>query len=48
MRCTALLLGRLTVGGVRFHASQACDSLKGILDEALGRVIGRSWPHEGV
>src|SRR3954447_17504246 len=42
------LLGRLTVGGVRFDAAQACDSLTGILDEALGRVIGRSWPHKGV
>ena len=42
------LLGRLTVGRVRFDAAQACDSLKGILDEALWRVIGRSWPHKGV
>src|SRR4051794_8977698 len=42
------LLGRLTVGRVRFDAAQACDSLTGILDEALGRVIGRSWPHKGV
>src|SRR3954452_6235830 len=42
------LLGRLTVGRVRFDAAQACDSLKGILDEALGRVVGRSWPHKGV
>ena len=36
------LLGRLTVGRVRFDAAQACDSLKGILDEALRRVIGCS------
>src|SRR3954467_3758620 len=42
------LLGRLTVGRVRFDAAQACDSLKSILDEALGRAIDRSWPHKGV
>jgi hypothetical protein len=42
------LLGRLTVGRVRFDAAQACDSLKRILDEALGRVISRPWPHKGV
>src|SRR3954470_11203948 len=49
-RCAVLrqLLGRLTVGRVRFDAAQARDSLKGILDEAMGRVIGRSWPHKGV
>ncbi|HET8778390.1 MAG TPA: hypothetical protein VFN76_12105 [Candidatus Limnocylindria bacterium] len=49
-RCTVQrqLLGRLTVGRVRFDAAQACESPKGILDEALGRVIGRSWPHKGV
>src|SRR5256885_518429 len=33
------LLSRLTVGRVRFDAAQACDSLKGILDDALWRVI---------
>jgi hypothetical protein len=33
------LLGRLTVGRVRFDAAPACDSLKGILDEALGRSL---------
>ena len=42
------LLGRLTVGRVRFDAAQACVSLKGILDEALGRVIGRFRPHKRV
>ena len=42
------LLGRLTVGRVRFDAAQARDSVKGILDEALGRAIGRSRPHKGV
>jgi hypothetical protein len=42
------LLGGLTVGRVRFDAPQACDPLEGFLDEALGRVIGRSWPDKGV
>src|SRR4051794_18872440 len=42
------LLGGLTVGRVRFDAAQAGDSLEGILDEALGCAIGRSWPHKGV
>src|SRR3954468_13702311 len=42
------LLGRLTVDRVRFDAAQACDSLKGILDEAPGRASGGSWPNKGV
>src|SRR4051812_6523777 len=41
-------LGRLTVGRVRFDAAQACDSLEGIVDEPLGRVVGRSGPQKGV
>jgi hypothetical protein len=41
------LLGRLTVGRVWFDAAQARDSLKGVSDETLGRVVGRSGPHKG-